>query len=82
MFFGTEDNSPIILRYYACALMEKAHQIDPTLLSNGFAEWKKQLLGIGADNNSTCTAILSDDMIIYAREHCNDTFKKISSPSW
>lgn len=82
VFFGTEVNSPIILRYYAYALMEKAHQIDPSLLSDRFAEWKKQLLGIGVANNSTCTNILSDDMTIYARQHCNDTFKKIIPPAW
>ncbi|MFS1564038.1 MAG: pentapeptide repeat-containing protein [Candidatus Arsenophonus phytopathogenicus] len=43
VFFGTEDNSPIILRYYAYALMEKAHQIDPTSLSDRFDEWKKTI---------------------------------------
>lgn len=30
--FGTKEQSPLMLRYYAYALMEKAHTVDPTLI--------------------------------------------------
>ncbi|HGJ5854259.1 hypothetical protein QE197_07980 [Arsenophonus nasoniae] len=79
--FGTDGNSPLMLRYYAYALMEKAHQLDPTLLGyQMFKNWKNRLLG--TENAFTCTALLYDIMIIHANEQCKETLHKIIPPAW
>ncbi|WP_180560533.1 pentapeptide repeat-containing protein [Arsenophonus endosymbiont of Apis mellifera] len=79
--FGTESDSPQMLRYYAYALMEKAHNLDHTLIGQDkFNDWKDRLLGTG--NAFTCTALLSDMMIAHAKEHCNGTLKKIQPSAW
>ncbi|CAA2930932.1 hypothetical protein [Arsenophonus endosymbiont of Bemisia tabaci] len=44
--FGTELDSPLMLRYYAYALMEKAHKLNPTLIAQDtFNNWKNRLVG-------------------------------------
>ncbi|HGJ5864136.1 MAG TPA: pentapeptide repeat-containing protein [Arsenophonus nasoniae] len=79
--FGTELDSPLMLRYYAYALMEKAHKLDPTLITeNTFNDWKDRLLG--CNNAFTCTAALYNQMIDYATEHCHDVLKKIQPSAW
>ncbi|HGJ5897361.1 pentapeptide repeat-containing protein [Arsenophonus apicola] len=79
--FGTELDSPLMLRYYAYALMEKAHKLDPTLITeNIFNDWKDRLLG--CTNTFTCSAALYNQMIDYATEHCHDVLKKIQPPAW
>ncbi|HGJ5892595.1 MAG TPA: pentapeptide repeat-containing protein [Arsenophonus apicola] len=79
--FGTEHHSPLMLRYYAYALMEQAHKCDPTLIGqNLFNDWKARLLGTG--DAFTCTALLSDVMIERARERCNEVLKRIQPPAW
>lgn len=79
--FGTESDSPQILRFYAYALMEKAHNLDHTLIGQDkFNDWKDRLLGTG--NAFTCTVLLSDMMIAHAKEHCNGTLKKIQPSAW
>lgn len=78
--FGTELNSPLMLRYYAYALMETAHALDPVLMGQDiFSDWKNRLLGTG--NAFTCTALLADQMVDYASEYCNDILKKINPPA-
>ncbi|WP_334468881.1 hypothetical protein [Arsenophonus sp. PmNCSU2021_1] len=76
--------SPVIhlmLRYYAYALMEKAHTIDPTLIGQDkFNDWKNRLLG--TNKAFTCTAVLSDIMTGYAIKHYNDVLKTIQPPTW
>ncbi|MDR5616752.1 pentapeptide repeat-containing protein [Arsenophonus sp.] len=79
--FGTEEHSPLMLRYYAYALMEKAHTIDPTLIGpDKFNDWKNRLLG--TNKAFTCTAVLSDIMTGYAIKHYNDVLKTIQPPTW
>ncbi|HGJ5867230.1 pentapeptide repeat-containing protein [Arsenophonus nasoniae] len=79
--FGTELDSPLMLRYYAYALMEKAHKLDPTLITeNTFNDWKDRLLG--CNNAFTCMAALYNQMIDYATEHCHDVLKKIQPSAW
>lgn len=79
--FGTELDSPLMLRYYAYALMEKAHKLDPTLIAQDtFNNWKNRLLG--CENAFSCTAVLYDLMIDYAIEHCHDVLKKIQPSAW
>lgn len=79
--FGTETHSPLMLRYYAYALMEKAHTIDPTLIGQDkFIDWKNRLLG--TDRAFTCTAVLSNMMTEYARKHYNDVLKTIQPSTW
>nr|WP_255479096.1 pentapeptide repeat-containing protein [Arsenophonus endosymbiont of Aphis craccivora] len=81
--FGTESESPLMLRYYACALMEKAHNLDQTLIDQErFNDWKNRLLGIGTENIFTCTAVLSNIMTKYASEHCNYVLQKIQPLAW
>ncbi|WP_182853280.1 hypothetical protein [Arsenophonus endosymbiont of Aleurodicus floccissimus] len=81
--FGTESESPLMLRYYACSLMEKAHNLDQTLIGQDrFNDWKNRLLEIGIENIFTCTAVLSNMMTKYASEHCNYVLQKIQSLAW
>ncbi|MFS1562431.1 MAG: hypothetical protein ACL7AX_01220 [Candidatus Arsenophonus phytopathogenicus] len=79
--FGTELDSPLMLRYYAYALMEKVHKLDPTLIAQiPLIIWKNRLLG--CENAFSCTAVLYDLMINYAIEHCHDVLKKIQRSAW
>ncbi|WGL97819.1 pentapeptide repeat-containing protein [Arsenophonus sp. aPb] len=79
--FGIEEDSPVMLRYYAYALLEKAHKLDPSLIGqNTFNDWKNRLLG--QNGAFTCSAILADKMTIYANEHCKHTLQKIIPPAW
>ncbi|HGJ5875445.1 MAG TPA: hypothetical protein ACHBX0_02335 [Arsenophonus sp.] len=71
----------MILRYYACASLEKAYKLDPTLLSESkFNNWKNRLLG--KDGVFTYTAVLVNLMTDHASEYCKDIFQKINSPAW
>lgn len=72
-----------MLRYYAYALMEKAHQPDPTLLGHHiFKDWKNRLLGTDNDDDFTCTSPLYNEMVNYAKEPCKDTLQKIIPAAW
>lgn len=75
--FGTELDSPLMPRYYAYTLMEKAHRMDPTLIAqNTFDDWKECLFG--TRNAFTCSAVLYNQVIDYETEHCHSVLKKFS----
>lgn len=78
--FGTEQESPQILRDYAYALMSKAHELDPEVTRGHFDDWKNRLLGL--NNAFTCTAVLSTAMIKHSKDHFNDVISKIIPPVW
>jgi hypothetical protein len=55
--FGVEENSPEALRFYAEALLRKAHELDPGLPPDTvFVDWVNRLKG--TDDAFTCTAVL------------------------
>ncbi|OON41995.1 hypothetical protein BTJ39_02230 [Izhakiella australiensis] len=79
--FGTEHDSPQLLRNYAYALMNKAYTLDASLLAPGvFKDWERRLLGL--NGAFTCSAVLSGAMT----EHINSKFPEmladIMPPAW
>ena len=80
-FFGTEQVSPDAIRYYAYALLSKAKELDPNIITdNQFEDWKNRFLGL--ENAFTCTAVLSNTMIDYARAHFVDVINAILPSVW
>lgn len=70
-----------MLRYYAYALLEKAHKLDPSLIGqNTFNDWKNRLLG--QNGAFTCSALLADEMTVYANQRCKPILQKIIPPAW
>lgn len=78
--FGTEQESPQVLKDYAYALMSKAHELDLEVTGGYFNNWKNRLLGL--NNAFTCTAVLSTVIIDYLKTHFNDVISKIIPPVW
>ncbi|HHL2499702.1 TPA: pentapeptide repeat-containing protein [Yersinia enterocolitica] len=78
--FGTENESPQILRDYAYALMSKANELNPEVTGGNFNDWKDRLLGL--NNAFTCTAVLSSIMIGYAKNEFNEVISEIIPPVW
>ncbi len=70
-YFGVEDDSPLMLRYYAYALMKKVHELDSTIIGSNFQPWTNKLLGL--EGAFQCTAVLYNSM----KEHCELNFKEI-----
>src|SRR5476651_1738421 len=79
--FGTEHESPQLLRHYAYALMEKAHGLDESLVDKGtLANWTNRLLGLkGA---FTCSAVLSNLMVEHIRSRFPEVLSGIMPPAW
>lgn len=62
LFFGTEDNSPIALRYYAYALMKMSYELDKEIIPQEvYIGWEKSFLGIG--DSEPCTVLLSYNIL-------------------
>lgn len=78
--FGTENESPQVLRDYAYALMSKANDLNPEVTGGNFNDWKDRLLGL--NNAFTCTAVLSSTMIKHAKNNFNEVISKIIPPVW
>ncbi len=78
--FGTEEQSPQVLRDYSYALMNKANELDSEVLGNKFGLWKNHLLGL--NDAFTCTAVLSTEMIYHAHENFDDVISALSPPIW
>ena len=83
-FLGTETESPAAVRQYAVALLNKASELEPQLLSEvGRQSYKAQsfsfYLQVLNGELPSCTQILSDDMILYAKKMAqhNSLFQKI-----
>lgn len=78
--FGTENESPQVLRDYAYALMSKANELNPEVTGGNFNDWKNRLLGL--NNAFTCTAVLSSVMIEHAKNNFNEVISQIIPPVW
>ncbi|WP_162365740.1 pentapeptide repeat-containing protein [Acerihabitans arboris] len=79
--FGTEYDSPIMLRYYAWALMAKANQLDSAVFDSGqFTNWTDSLLGL--KGKFTCAAMLFHMMTEYSRKRFPEVLAGIMPPAW
>ncbi|XBS71821.1 hypothetical protein ABK905_06390 [Acerihabitans sp. KWT182] len=82
--FGTEYESPEMLRFYAYALMEKAHKLDKRVFEDGkenaFADWRNRLLGLA--NAHSCSGVLSILMNGHIRKHFPAVMAAIMPPAW
>src|SRR5476651_401228 len=79
--FGTEHESPQLLRQYAYALMEKAHGLDESLVDKGtLANWTNRLLGL--NKAFTCSAVLSNLMVEHIRSRFPEVLSGIMPPAW
>ncbi|EIB9351290.1 type III secretion system effector HECT-type E3 ubiquitin transferase [Salmonella enterica] len=80
--FGTENDSPPVLRGYAEALMQKAWELSPEIFpsSGKFIDWSNRLHGLhGA---FTCSSVVAGDMQTHAREHFPDVLSSIQPLAW
>jgi hypothetical protein len=65
-FFGSEQDSPLPLRWYAHALMIKSEGLAPGLFADVLMDWKnRQLSSAGA---FSCAALLAQMMIEYLQQ--------------
>lgn len=83
--FGAEDESPVVLRIYACALMVKAYALDKTVFFNSsggnyFSAWRACQLGL--NDAFSCSGTLSSDMIAHARQYFPEVLAGTLPPSW
>ncbi len=81
-YFGTEENSPIALRYYAFALMKKAVELHPDIISvENYNTYTNKFLGIG--DAFTCTAVLSSNILSACSQFMKlDAYAGIIPPTW
>jgi hypothetical protein len=79
--FGTESESPEILRRYAYALMEEAVRLAPSVVGAAeLRDWQNRLSG--REGAFTCTAVLSGTMARHARRHFPEKFDALIPPAW
>ncbi|MBG3013040.1 pentapeptide repeat-containing protein [Proteus mirabilis] len=78
--FGTESESPEILRSYAYALLSKASELNVDLMNDCFNNWGNRLLGL--DKAFTCTDILFSTMNYYMKENFNNIYNVIMPSHW
>ncbi|WGL94395.1 pentapeptide repeat-containing protein [Arsenophonus nasoniae] len=80
--FGTETESPNVLRSFAFALMAQAYQLAPQIFASKkqYKDWGDRLLGY--NNAFSCTAVLSTIMIEHLKAHFPSTLAGIMPPAW
>lgn len=85
--FGTESSSPLYIRYYACALIEEAYQLDRELFSSEeeeadavYENWKSRLLGLG--KAFSCASILTTKVMTHLKNRCPETLGSIIPAAW
>ncbi|MCK7227251.1 pentapeptide repeat-containing protein [Enterobacter asburiae] len=82
--FGTEHESPEIVRQYAYALMEKAYHLDRSLFTFAetdlFPDWKNRLLGL--DGAFSCTAVLTEIMLEMGSVTCRGELAAMVPHAW
>ncbi|SQI71383.1 type III secretion system effector protein [Salmonella enterica subsp. salamae] len=80
--FGTEHDSPTILRGYAEALMQKAWELSPAIFpsSERFTDWSNRFHGL--HNAFTCTSVVAGDMQRHARQHFPGVLSSILPLAW
>lgn len=65
LLFGTETESPVTLRYLACALLNEVSVDSPDMVpQTTLANWRARLVG-DSKEMATCTATLSDEMMAF-----------------
>ncbi|HGJ5857726.1 pentapeptide repeat-containing protein [Arsenophonus nasoniae] len=79
---GTETESPNALRYFSCAMLNKAYELCPTIFDSEqqVTEWKNRLLGL--EKSFSCTAVLSSAMIDHARKQFSNELATVLPPDW
>ncbi|MFN7094232.1 MAG: pentapeptide repeat-containing protein, partial [Burkholderiales bacterium] len=85
VFFGIEFDSPVPLRNYALALLNKAVELDdmlvkPSYLSDNSQDWRNMLSG--ANRAFSCSAVLSSTMVDYCKQQCPEVVNTILPPAW
>ncbi|XBS68130.1 pentapeptide repeat-containing protein [Acerihabitans sp. KWT182] len=80
--FGTEEESPLILRSYAWALMDKAHEVDSSIFASieQYLDWENRLLGL--NGAYTCSAVIYDLMTEHLRPQSPEILAAMIPPSW
>ena len=80
--FGTENDSPSVLRGYAEALMQKAWELSPEIFPSReqFTDWSNRFHGLR--NAFTCTSVVAGDMQRHARAHFPDVLSSILPLAW
>ncbi|HEY0210631.1 pentapeptide repeat-containing protein [Acerihabitans sp.] len=92
--FGTELDSPEMIRRYAYALMAKAHALDASIFErkvgsedggndesvDNFTDWKNHLLGL--NDAFTCAGVLTHAMLGHIRDRFPDVLADIIPPAW
>ncbi|WP_150003083.1 type III secretion system effector HECT-type E3 ubiquitin transferase [Escherichia albertii] len=80
--FGTEYESPEVLRRYANGLLEEAYKLAPEIFkSEGFYDDIRNRLQ-GLNNAFTCTSVLSIILENHAREHFVSMFRQYYPLAW
>lgn len=65
LLLGTETESPVALRYLACALLNEVCVDDPDMVpQETLAQWRARLVG-DSKELATCTATLADEMMAF-----------------
>lgn len=77
--FGTEYDSPTLLRNYAYALLQKAKDLEPDFLKDNISDWEDRLRGLAF----SCTSILFGMMNgKLQRPETMKIAKQIIPPAW
>lgn len=79
---GTETESPNALRYFSCAMLNKAYEICPSIFDSEqqVTEWKSRLLGL--EKSFSCTSLLFSEMIDHARKQFPNQLATVLPPDW
>lgn len=78
--FGLGNGSPRSLKFYICALINKAHELNKRLMGDDYYDFKSDLLGKGQE--TTDTTGLFFRMRAYGEMHCASIFNKMIPPQW
>ncbi|MGL4859738.1 MAG: hypothetical protein ACRC5A_08400 [Enterobacteriaceae bacterium] len=81
--FGTEDDSPTTLRFYAFALMHEARLLDSdqkVISAQQFNKWRNRLLGSGSV--FTCLGTIVEEMYNHARDAFPQVIRLIMPLAW
>lgn len=82
--FGTESDSPLMVRFYAYALMEKSYDLDPSIFEhenqNKFSDWRNSQLGL--NDAFSCSDILAFKMFMHIKKYHPKVFSDGMPPAW
>lgn len=78
--FGLGNGSPRSLKFYAYALINKAHELNKRLMGDDYYDFKSDLLGKGQETTETTSLFFR--MRAYGEMHCASIFNKMIPPQW